>query len=445
LDVYPYDQWYNKTIPYFEERSTFEPTTLLMTQGETIAPGLLTEEGLIGLMDSNSIGTDATIAQHIKTVLDRKYAIKKGNVYEPLLLGIALIEAYNDIGFKLSQPHLRAKMENEMKKISLGTKSKELVLMETLQMYKSVYVEVVKSVSKMDLVLKKYFEDVGEQSIVLDNHFSKCKCGTWMSLTNVDENRFVYCPTCAQSLPIPRNGDIKAVEHICPLCNYMVLNINGQYHVCPWCFSNPPDIENTTQLAFKCFNCNEKTCPLSNKQETYGVCPDCKDTLILKKNKTSWVISCKGYPTCTHTIWLPKESKTVECTRSCTHCQRNRLHFVFETGSMPPHIGEDVEVCIYCSPILNEFIGFPRPSPIASQRPKRVENNQVQQVNAKKLRQEVNTIQRVQNTKTSTIPVCEHNQPCVIRRSKKENENKGKEFWCCSIQTNGCKFFQWKE
>ncbi len=48
-----------------------------MPEGETKAPPLLSESDLIGKMDQNGIGTDATIHEHIKTVQERQYAVKQ--------------------------------------------------------------------------------------------------------------------------------------------------------------------------------------------------------------------------------------------------------------------------------------------------------------------------------------------------------------------------------
>jgi DNA topoisomerase-3 len=58
-------------------------------------------------------GTDATIAQHIATIIDRDYVIERmeGNTkfLIPSKLGIGLVEGYNQIGFErsLSKPQLR--------------------------------------------------------------------------------------------------------------------------------------------------------------------------------------------------------------------------------------------------------------------------------------------------------------------------------------------------
>lgn len=91
---------------------------------------MLTEADLVGLMDKNGIGrilvlhlmipsltqlkgTDATIAQHINTIVEREYVMerKEGNTryLVPSTLGIGLVHGYNQIGFdkSLSKPQLR--------------------------------------------------------------------------------------------------------------------------------------------------------------------------------------------------------------------------------------------------------------------------------------------------------------------------------------------------
>ena len=65
------------------------------------------------LIPSPSVGTDATIAQHIQTIIDRDYVIERmeGGVkyLVPSKLGIGLIEGYNQIGLvkNVSKPQLR--------------------------------------------------------------------------------------------------------------------------------------------------------------------------------------------------------------------------------------------------------------------------------------------------------------------------------------------------
>lgn len=163
LDVYPYDKWTStQELPDFREGEVFEPTEARMHEGKTSPPGYLTEPELIGLMDANGIGTDATMAEHIAKIKERKYvetrargrqarqdgdaedsedgempvtnagrggrgrgrgrgrggrggaganARHSGGVQEfiPTTLGVALVEGYDSMGFEtsLTKPFLR--------------------------------------------------------------------------------------------------------------------------------------------------------------------------------------------------------------------------------------------------------------------------------------------------------------------------------------------------
>ena len=158
LDVYPYDKWESsQPLPQYTVGETLEPTEANMVDGQTTAPGYLTEPELIALMDANGIGTDATMAEHIAKIKEREYVIARpkngvaaaggpntgrgrgrgrgrgtsarggrvgrgdampqagegggGGMQEfiPTTLGVALIEGYDNVGFEtsLSKPFLR--------------------------------------------------------------------------------------------------------------------------------------------------------------------------------------------------------------------------------------------------------------------------------------------------------------------------------------------------
>ncbi|KAI6113286.1 DNA topoisomerase [Pisolithus croceorrhizus] len=128
LDVYPYDKWNGKEIPDFRERG--------INEGKTTPPSLLTEADL---------GRMTTIAQHIQTIIDREYVIERmdGTTKHllPSTLGIGLVEGYNEIGFdrSLSKPQLRRETERRMVQVCEGIKSKDQILMETIEQYREIY------------------------------------------------------------------------------------------------------------------------------------------------------------------------------------------------------------------------------------------------------------------------------------------------------------------
>jgi DNA topoisomerase-3 len=206
LDVYPYENWTSNILPNFTLGERFEPLQAMMTEGKTVAPGFLTEPDLIALMDANGIGTDATMAEHIAKIKERKYVEmrpwgsggaadaddndasssgrgrggrggrggrtarggRRGNgavvvpngragveEFIPTTLGVALIRGYDEIGLEtsLGKPFLRKQMELSMKEICDGRKTRNDVVRESLRQYKQMFdlteerIAVLKAVS----------------------------------------------------------------------------------------------------------------------------------------------------------------------------------------------------------------------------------------------------------------------------------------------------------
>ncbi|KAL8968669.1 MAG: hypothetical protein Q9197_004756 [Variospora fuerteventurae] len=162
LLIYPYDRWESsQQLPRFTVGESFEPAEANITDGETSAPGYLTEPELISLMDANGIGTDATMAEHIAKIKEREYVMTQSSGSNNARGeaagrgggrggrgGVALIEGYDSIGLEtsLGKPFLRKEMEIKMKEICAGTKSRNDFVQETLEQYRHVFVRTQQQV-----------------------------------------------------------------------------------------------------------------------------------------------------------------------------------------------------------------------------------------------------------------------------------------------------------
>jgi len=109
LEVYPYDHWSERTLPAeLEMGMALDVVSLVMKEGATSAPKPLSESDLLGLMDKYGIGTDATMAEHIRKIQDREYVVKQGNCFYPMALGLALVEAFEACEAFLARPTCRS-------------------------------------------------------------------------------------------------------------------------------------------------------------------------------------------------------------------------------------------------------------------------------------------------------------------------------------------------
>lgn len=171
LEVYVYDKWESsQQLPDFRMGEVFEPTEAKIFDGKTTAPNYLTEPELIGLMDANGIGTDATMAEHIAKVKNRYYVgvhtrgTGRNAVKEliPTRLGIALVEGYDNVvtglpdSPSMSKPFLRKEMELRMREICAGAKSRQQVVQESLEMYREVFIHTQRRINLLKSAVRKY-------------------------------------------------------------------------------------------------------------------------------------------------------------------------------------------------------------------------------------------------------------------------------------------------
>lgn len=68
-----YGEMEDEEIPELKKGDQFIPTKILMSEGKTHPPEFLTESELLGLMEKHGIGTDASMATHIKNICERNY------------------------------------------------------------------------------------------------------------------------------------------------------------------------------------------------------------------------------------------------------------------------------------------------------------------------------------------------------------------------------------
>ncbi|KAL2868656.1 DNA topoisomerase 3 [Aspergillus lucknowensis] len=171
LDVYVYDKWEStQQLPNYRVGEQFEPTEANIFDGKTTPPNYLTEPELIGLMDANGIGTDATMAEHIEKIKMRSYigvhsrgggrnAVKE---LIPSRLGIALILGYDDVfaGLadkpSLSKPFLRKEMELEMRDVCAGTRMRQHVVQQNLDMYRELFIHTQRRMNMLKSAFRRY-------------------------------------------------------------------------------------------------------------------------------------------------------------------------------------------------------------------------------------------------------------------------------------------------
>ncbi|KAL2651189.1 hypothetical protein R1flu_019317 [Riccia fluitans] len=230
LEVYIYDSWGQSNLPTFEIGQQFVPDSLTLDSGMTQPPPLLSEADLISLMDKAGIGTDATMHDHIKKLLDRCYATKDANMrFTPTNLGEALVMGYDSMGYELWKPYLRAMMENDMKAVSEGTKSKDQVLASCLQQMKDCFLDARQKKDKLFEAMELFFERAQGGRTQGDEPYGEvvrlcptCQQSNMVLKKRQEGNYFVSCsgyPLCKTAVWLPGAiSDASVQTEACTVC-----------------------------------------------------------------------------------------------------------------------------------------------------------------------------------------------------------------------------------
>uniref|UniRef100_A0A0D3FE71 DNA topoisomerase n=2 Tax=Oryza barthii TaxID=65489 RepID=A0A0D3FE71_9ORYZ len=186
LDVYRFDSW----------GGTLLPTYIIGQQA--------------------GIGTDATMHDHIKKLLDRCYATKDANTrFSPTNLGEALVMGYDEMGYELWKPYLRSMMEADMKSVSIGTKSKSEVLENCLQQMKACFLDArankVKLFDAMGTFFARSSRPVNETQNSIETVRPCAACN--------ESEMFLKQRPCRNVVWLPRSLSGAAVtDQVCPTC-----------------------------------------------------------------------------------------------------------------------------------------------------------------------------------------------------------------------------------
>ncbi|OLY80519.1 DNA topoisomerase 3-alpha [Smittium mucronatum] len=310
LEIYKFNLgWSEQTIPMYNIGETFVPSRFELTKSLTSKPNLLDEADLVDIMNKSQIGTDATIHDHIKKIIDREYVIQpssgpqKGR-FLPSNLGFSLVEGYDDVGLdlSLSKPYLRREMETHLKNICDGVTTKAQVVKHCIKLYRQVYLQTVGQKNKICEAVEKNFG------------------------IRRNSGSGGYSPDYNQS--------------------------NGGY------------IENDTSSA------NEINGMFQNDSgdDLLGKCPLCLtgEVRLIEHGKTGYYLQCSQFlkpRVCKFNILVPNRNGTIVSAKvsfsKCQKCEvdKNMINFKFLPGSLPPVIPLDYQGCLFgCNEMLNEIL-----------------------------------------------------------------------------------------
>jgi len=313
----------------------------------TSPPGYLTESELIGLMEKNGIGTDASIPSHINNIQLRKYVdIEKGRRVVPTRLGITLVQGYHAIDAELVLPTVRRHVEQQLDLVAKGEAPYEGVVSHTLaQMYEK-YNYFTANIAAMDALFEASFSHATTES----TPYSKCgRCLRYLKLVGASGRiQRLYCPTEEIVYELPIGGTFKQFNgRTCSLCGFelLIFTVSGtgrNFPLCPFCFNHPPYEGSPRVKALLRGSPHPCAHPVV---DTFAVCPcpECppdKLSMMILDPTSSVKLHCSN---CDVLMKLPPSVRKANVSQDaeCATCEAKCLDLEFDSGSK-------ISACLAC-------------------------------------------------------------------------------------------------
>jgi DNA topoisomerase-3 len=199
----------------------------------TEPPDYITESELIGEMEKNHIGTDASMSVHIENICQRGYVkVDEGRHLIPSKLGNALIDALGTVDPSIIHPENRAKIEDFVNQVAHGKKTYKDVLKFALELYKERFNVIRVHYNKLLEIFGKYFKmdrsKIGKEMSSINKknedykkenyHQKKEEEVDWLNVCDeckkgkmyVDYDKFdkfcIFCTSCKRKTKIIRDA-----------------------------------------------------------------------------------------------------------------------------------------------------------------------------------------------------------------------------------------------
>lgn len=311
-----------------EEGAKLQLLSVDLVAGETRPPSLLTESALIGLMEENSIGTDASMATHIQNVLNRNYVALTGTnrTLTPTKLGMTLCKGLEQIDPELTRPIVRSMVERECNRIAQGKASKKDVVAHVLGEFAIKFQFLLRSIDSLQNLFELSFTSISQSG----SPFSRCgQCKRYLSHVRKKPQRLL-CSRCSIVMKLPMLATVRTIgDFKCPFDDYeivLAIERNGKaYTFCPYCYTNPP-FPNLAG-AMKCIDCPVNVRMKGSRGENMvGMCykDNCNGVLYLQSSEFSGVMKALACSKCDllEPLSEDKVSKTAKLSpaKECDKC-----------------------------------------------------------------------------------------------------------------------------
>jgi DNA topoisomerase-1 len=216
-------------LPAVSEGDRFRVADILVDQKFEQRPPRYNQSSLLEKMEKEGIGTKATRADMITTLVGRGYVA--GESMEVTDLGLSVVETMARYAPAITGTKLTRDIEEELEAVEGGAKGEAALLRETVRSIASQLAELSANEEAVGKEIDSALMATVAKSVVL-GRCPVCRTGELKVIrSKKTKKRFVGCTNyskgCRASAPLPQRGTVKPTTKPCEHCSWPVVYIIG--------------------------------------------------------------------------------------------------------------------------------------------------------------------------------------------------------------------------
>ncbi|HME19500.1 MAG TPA: DNA topoisomerase I [Nitrososphaerales archaeon] len=216
-------------VPQVAEGDRLKVLEVMVEEKFEQRPPRYSQGTLLEKMESERIGTKATRADIIATLVGRGYV--QGDAMEATDLGFSVLETMEKYSPGIVTTELTRGIEQELEKIEEGKEGGKEVVRQTIRSLAAQLVELSEHEEELGREIGATVVP-GKQEAIALGRCPVCKTGELRVVrSKKTKKRFVGCSNyasgCRASAPLPQRGTVKATGKQCPHCSWPIIVVYG--------------------------------------------------------------------------------------------------------------------------------------------------------------------------------------------------------------------------
>jgi DNA topoisomerase-1 len=244
IDFYkPYAKFEDVSLPPLKKGTPVKFLSVKVAEKFSQPPPRYNPNSLLREMEANEIGTRATRAEIIETLVRRAYI--RGDKIEVTPLGIQIVEVLEKFCPRVLDVAFTRELEEMMENIELGKEEKQHVVNEAINHLKPIIEELRAHEREVGEQLSYMIRQARTAELTLSVACPRCGSKLHVIKSQKSGKRFIGCfgrweMGCNFTLPLPQLGTLTLLDSRCSKCGFQLVKValkgRRSFATCPMCY-----------------------------------------------------------------------------------------------------------------------------------------------------------------------------------------------------------------